>query len=135
MMSMIDAVTVLPAEKFDSIPPQKILAGSSRELHEAAQEFEVYFLSYLFKTMRETVPSGLLENKAGQLFYSFYDQELARRAAEVGGIGLAAMIEKGMDHQGAIAPPFPLKFPPLPTDKGTDEGKSPGRHSPGLQPD
>jgi flagellar protein FlgJ len=131
MNSIMDALPLLPAAKFDSVSLEKVQARPPHQLHEAAQEFEAYFLSYLFKTMRDTVPSGLLENKAGQMFYSFYDQELARRAAEVGGIGLAAMIAKGLEQQLLSAPPVPLKFPPLPSDKGTDEGKSLGSHDQG----
>jgi Rod binding domain-containing protein len=44
--------------------------------------------------MRATVPKGALENKGGDYFYSFYDQEIGRLAAEAGGIGLARMIHE-----------------------------------------
>ncbi|MGH7232571.1 MAG: rod-binding protein [Nitrospiraceae bacterium] len=64
------------------------------EIRAAAQAFEGYFLSYLLKVMRETIPTGLIENKAGQQFYSFYDQEIGRLAAQAGGIGLARMVEE-----------------------------------------
>jgi flagellar protein FlgJ len=126
MLSMLDRIPVIPAQTLNPISIERGHIGAPSQLREAAQEFETYFLSYLFKTMRETVPSGLFENKAGQMFYSFYDQELARRAAEAGGIGLAAMIERGLEPQASTTPALPLKFSPLPTDKGTDEGKSLG---------
>ncbi len=128
MLSMLDTIQVLPAQTVNPASVEKAYTAAPRHLREAAQEFEAYFLSYLFKTMRETVPTGLLENKAGQMFYSFYDQELARRAAEVGGIGLAAMIERGLEPQSATTSAFPLKFPPLPTDKRADEGQSIGSY-------
>jgi len=60
------------------------------ELLKASQEFESYFLSYMLKVMRETVPQGeLTENKMGDMYYSFYDQEIGKRAAQAGGIGLS----------------------------------------------
>lgn len=60
----------------------------------AAKEFESYFISNLLKVMRETVPKGALDNKGGAYFYSFYDQEIGRLAAESGGLGLARMIDE-----------------------------------------
>jgi flagellar protein FlgJ len=63
------------------------------EVRKAAQEFEGYFIAYLLKEMRNTVPTGLIENKAGQQFHSFYDQEIGRLAAQAGGFGLAGMLE------------------------------------------
>ncbi len=63
------------------------------DLLRASQEFESYFLSYLLKVMRDTVPRGeLTANKMGEMFYSFYDQEIGRRAAEAGGIGLSEYV-------------------------------------------
>lgn len=63
-------------------------------LNSAAKEFESYFISNLLKVMRETVPKGALDNKGGAYFYSFYDQEIGRMAAESGGLGLAQMIHE-----------------------------------------
>ena len=63
------------------------------ELQKASEQFEAYFISYLLKVMRETVPKGgLLENKMGQVFHAFYDEEIGQRATESGGIGLAQLI-------------------------------------------
>ena len=60
------------------------------ELLRASQEFESYFVSYMLKVMRETVPQGeLTANKMGEMFYSFYDEEIGKRAAQAGGIGLS----------------------------------------------
>lgn len=66
---------------------------TSAELHRAAQEFESYFISYLLKNMRETVPKGLLDRKGEQVWYSFYDQEISRLAAQAGGIGITAFVD------------------------------------------
>ena len=68
--------------------------GQMADLKAAAHEFESYFISNLLKVMRETVPKGALDNKGGAYFYSFYDQEIGRLAAEAGGIGLAKMIHE-----------------------------------------
>ena len=60
------------------------------ELSRASQEFESYFVAYMLKVMRETVPQGeLTANKMGEMFYSFYDEEIGKRAAQSGGIGLS----------------------------------------------
>jgi flagellar protein FlgJ len=64
------------------------------DLKDAAHEFEAYFISNLLKEMRATVPKGVLENKGGSYFYSFYDQEIGRLASEAGGIGFARMIHE-----------------------------------------
>ena len=69
---------------------------SVHTVRQAAQEFEAYFLSYLLKTMRETVPTGFLDRKGEAMWYSFYDQEIARLATEAGGIGLTQFIEGHM---------------------------------------
>ncbi len=67
--------------------------GRRGNLLKAGQEFESYFVSYMLKVMRETVPQGeLTANKMGEMFYSFYDQEIGKRAAESGGIGLSDYI-------------------------------------------
>ncbi len=63
------------------------------ELHKAAQEFESYFISYLMKNMRETVPKGLFDRKGEQVWYSFYDQEIAKLATQAGGIGITAFVD------------------------------------------
>ena len=79
--------------------------GKVADLKDAAHEFEAYFISNLLKEMRATVPKGLLENKGGAYFYSFYDQEIGRLASEAGGLGLAKMIHEYMEKNTQ-----PLKF-------------------------
>nr|MBI3614784.1 rod-binding protein [Nitrospirota bacterium] len=73
-----------------------VLANSKRsgaEIKQAAKELDAYFISYLMKTMRETVPkNGILSNKHGEQFYYFYDMEIGRLAAERGGLGFGSMV-------------------------------------------
>lgn len=86
--------------RFDTAPVTSALAKTKvdqveqlvrrGELSRASQEFESYFISYMLKVMRETVPQGeLTANKMGEMFYSFYDEEIGKRAAQSGGIGLS----------------------------------------------
>lgn len=65
-----------------------------QKLIEAGKQFESYFVSYLLKVMRETVPEGAIANKQGAQFYSFYDEEIGRRAAESGGLGISQMVQE-----------------------------------------
>ena len=83
-------------EKAKDLPRQSL-----GDIRKAANEFEGFFLSYLLKVMRETVPTGLIENKMGHLFDSLYDQELGLRGAQAGGIGLAdLMVRAYTQNQG-----------------------------------
>lgn len=66
---------------------------SADAMHKAGQEFEAYFISHLIGKMRETIPKGLLDRKGEQVWYSFYDQEIAKLATQAGGIGLAAFVD------------------------------------------
>jgi flagellar protein FlgJ len=70
----------------------EVTQQTPEEIRKAAIQFEGYFLSYLLKVMRDTVPTGLIENKMGHLFDSFYDQEIGWRGAQAGGIGLADLM-------------------------------------------
>jgi flagellar protein FlgJ len=82
------------------------------DLLKASQKFESYFVSYMLKVMRETVPQGeLTANKMGEMFYSFYDQEIGRRAAQAGGIGLSdyvlAAVARNEDLARSPSNPLP----------------------------
>jgi len=79
--------------------------GENREqLIQAGRQFEAYFISYLLKVMRETVPEGTIANKQGAYFYSFYDEEIGVRAAESGGIGIAKMVQEYADKHFSPSP-------------------------------
>ena len=69
-------------------------AAAREQMVQAGRQFEAYFVSYLLKVMRETVPEGTITNKQGAYFYSFYDEEIGKRAAESGGIGIAKMVQE-----------------------------------------
>ncbi|MDH5667244.1 MAG: rod-binding protein [Nitrospira sp.] len=87
-------------------------AEARRRLIEAGRQFEAYFISYLLKVMRETVPQGSLENKHGAYFHSFYDQEIGIRASEAGGIGIAKMVQQYAENYSAPSPGSSSSFGP-----------------------
>lgn len=89
--------------------------GNGAGIEQAAKELDAYFISYLMKTMRETVPKeGLLSNKHGDQFYYFYDMEIGRLAAERGGLGFGAMVlddaakQQPVDHQKNLSSPVSI---------------------------
>ncbi len=60
----------------------------------AAKEFEAYFVAYLLKKMRDTVPkSGLLDPGAGgEVYTSLMDEKVAEGIAGSGGLGLSQLL-------------------------------------------
>lgn len=82
-----------------------------QKLIEAGKQFESYFVSHLLKVMRETVPQGALANKQGAYFHSFYDEEIGRRAAESGGLGIARMVQEHAEKYFAGPPAEHSSFP------------------------
>ena len=79
-------------------------AEARQQMVQAGRQFEAYFIMYLLKVMRETVPEGALANKQGTYFYSFYDEEIGKRAAESGGIGIAKMVQEYAQQYFASSP-------------------------------
>lgn len=76
------------------IPPALSKSAGDKEIREAAQQFEAIFLNEIFKQMRAAVPKGdlLKESMGEQVFRGMLDQEIAQKAAETGGLGLAEII-------------------------------------------
>ncbi|MDH4153958.1 MAG: rod-binding protein [Nitrospira sp.] len=97
--------------------PHKSLTTQSivderQKLIEAGKQFEAYFVSYLLKVMRETVPEGAIANKQGAYFHSFYDEEIGRRAAESGGLGITRMVQEHAEQYFSSPPRDPSSFAP-----------------------
>ncbi|GJL53205.1 MAG: hypothetical protein NPIRA02_03370 [Nitrospirales bacterium] len=93
-------------------------AGNPQDIRKAAIEYESYFLSYLMKAMRATVPKGsLTANPMGETYHSFYDEEIAKRAAQSGGIGLADFMLASLAEEPSLPPPAPHSLPPNPLQK------------------
>lgn len=67
-----------------------------KELKEACKGFETMFLQMMYRSMRATVPESPLFGKSNamSLFEELRDNELMKKTAESGGLGLADIIYK-----------------------------------------
>ncbi len=105
-------------------------------LKAAAQQFEAVLLQMMLKSMRAASPKdGLFDSEQTRFYEEMLDAQLAQVMAAKGGMGLAAVIERQLSRQEAVAAPdlengLPLLPParflpaqppqrslPLPTDK------------------
>ncbi len=89
-------------ENFKQILDNAMQNGDDKELKEACVEFESYFLNMMFKSMKKTVVSsgGIFEkSNAQKMFEEMLDEELTKKMANTGGIGLADMMYKQMSRQ------------------------------------
>ena len=74
-------------------------AVKDKELREACETFESYFLLMLMREMRKTVfdnseNSFIKKSNAEKIFTDMMDEEIAKTAAKNGGLGLADMLYK-----------------------------------------
>ncbi|MFN0314229.1 MAG: rod-binding protein [Burkholderiales bacterium] len=68
----------------------------------AAQQFESLVLDIVFKSMRKTVSEGsLFDNESTRLYTDMLDQEMSKKIASSGGLGLADMLLKQLQPLGA----------------------------------
>ena len=77
--------------------PPKVKGPGGTSVEKAARSFEAYFISSLFNEMRKTIPQGGELGSGMQMgvYQSLFDQALAEKLSQRGGIGLAAyMIRK-----------------------------------------
>jgi murein DD-endopeptidase MepM/ murein hydrolase activator NlpD len=92
-------------ERFESQvrAAQKSGKDQPEALRKVAQEFESLFISYLLKVMRETIEeSGLTEGGFGKGIYTdLFDQELSRKVAQTGGLGISDMIYRRLGPEAA----------------------------------
>ena len=86
-----------PSPPFDKVGEVKE-AGGIKEIEKAAKEFESFFVYYLLKVMRESIPkSGLLNpGVGGEIYTSIMDEKVAEGIANQGGLGLAQLLIKQM---------------------------------------
>jgi len=102
-------------EKREKIDPGK---DDSKDIKETCAEFESLFIYFIMKTMRDTIPkSGLLDGgMAEKAYISMLDQELSRKMAMHGGIGLSSLLLRQLDKD--------TKSPEVP-DSITDDPRLP----------
>lgn len=84
------------------ITPVMTAAGNARpqdaKLLKTCREFESLFLSYMMKTMRETVPESELfgGGEGEKMFKDMRDDAMAQEMAKAGGIGLGSALYKDL---------------------------------------
>jgi len=94
----VDKISPLSAGLQASLPPEKASERSAEEekkLKKACADFEAIFISLMFRTMRQTVPtSGYFKAMPGKDVYTMMmDQKLAEELAHRGGgLGIQKML-------------------------------------------
>ena len=70
------------------------LTSDDNRLKRTCAEFESIFITYMLKSMRNTVVEGglLLKSNEGKIFNSIFDEKLGQGIANSGGIGLGKML-------------------------------------------
>jgi Rod binding domain-containing protein len=80
--------------------------SSPAKIHEAAVQFESMLIDQVLKLAREAGGSsftGTEDDEAGQTGYELGEQEFSKMLASAGGLGLAPMIEKGLQINSQAA--------------------------------
>jgi murein DD-endopeptidase MepM/ murein hydrolase activator NlpD len=82
---------------------------------EAGRAFEGFLVQMLAKEMRRTVPEGLFGSQAMEIFAGVLDEEIAKRATEGAGLGLAKQIAAQISamQPGLALPEATLSIGPL----------------------
>ena len=98
---MIDSIASLTA----NAAPGLTQGAAPGKTHGAAQQFEALLIGQLLKSAREAGGSGWLgageSDDAGEIGVEVAEQEFARMLASNGGLGMARMIEDGLQTQAA----------------------------------
>ncbi len=93
------------------------------KLKEATQDFEAIFIGKLWEQMRNTVPKeGYLHSKQEDFYLSMFDQELSRKLAGAGGIGIGDMLYEQLkshlvEKSKSATPGTPIEIKPLPASE------------------
>ena len=92
-------------------PSMPGLTGAAKDdpakVREAAQQFEALLLGQILRGVRESGEGWLGSggDATGDCATDFAEQQLAQLLAEKGGLGLAALISKGIEQKAAETPP------------------------------
>ncbi len=97
-------LTDRPGQLKDAIERAGASTGDPDKSAEAAREFESFFLYYMIKVMRKTVPECDLfgERKAEKLYQSMLDEQIAHHLATRKALGLADMILQELQGPGEL---------------------------------
>lgn len=78
--------------------------SESERIRDAARQFEALFLSYLYKTMRETVPdSPFSEGQSSAGYEEMFTPAMGENLSKAGGMGLAELLVQHFEAGGARA--------------------------------
>ena len=72
----------------------------------AGRQLEAQFVQLVMKEFRKALPKELAGGKAGEMFSELFDQEIAKRLAEGGQLGLAEVIDDQMARSGRLQNPI-----------------------------
>lgn len=95
-----------------------------KKLREACEGFESIFINKLWTQMRKSVPKeGFLHSKEEEFYQSMFDQEMSKKIASAGGIGLADILYDQLKQQSelvsrATSPTRPTDPIPINADTG-----------------
>ncbi len=104
MLSTPDAQLALTGAQDNDLAQRKLQMDALRgrlgdqrdkkqKLREACEGFESIFLQKMWEQMRATVPQdGYLHSKEEKFWQSMFDQELSKKMASAGGVGLGDML-------------------------------------------
>lgn len=84
-----------------TVPSEKPIGVDSLKIKEAALQFESLLIGQMLRIMREASQGGGLSpesNEAGQTLSEFAEQRLSEVLASQGGLGLASLIEHGLQQ-------------------------------------
>jgi Rod binding domain-containing protein len=85
------------------LPVEAPLPGGTRGAREAARDFEALLIGQLLKSAREGGGWLGAEDQTALCAMEFAEQQLAGLLAQAGGLGLAGLIEQGLERQQQAA--------------------------------
>lgn len=72
----------------------------------AGAQLEAQFVQLVMKEFRKALPKDLAGGKAGEMFSELFDQEIARRLAEGGQLGIAEKVDEAIAAHGDLQSPL-----------------------------
>ncbi len=100
-MSTIETNSLASYHDLARLDQLKYKAGSDPDgsLMEVARQFESIFLNMMLKSARETIEDGGIFNSPQlKTYQQMFDQQAAIEISSKGGIGLAEIIARQLDH-------------------------------------
>ena len=92
--SQLKAATAKLDNQSPKVMTDADIAQRNKEIKEASVQLEALMLKMMYNEMWKTVPKGGLfkDDNAMEIYRDMYNEELTKKAAEGGGIGLADFI-------------------------------------------